>query len=122
MATADGGAAGPGFGAGVLNPYRALTEETGARPDPAGQALGPVARDPRAAERAAAEDRTLLLAGLGVGLAGLLVLIAVVVRRGRRRNWHAGVQRLPEPGDGPHDRTAPAFGGVRGHTPARRRR
>lgn len=108
-ATADGGGAGPGFGAGVLNPYRALTEETATPPGPAGQALAPVARDPRAAERVAAKDRTLLLSGLGLGLAVLMLLIAAVVPRGRGRRWHPGVQRLPEPST-PDDRGAPAFG------------
>lgn len=110
-ATADGGAAGPGYGAGVLNPYRALTEETGTLPQRAGQALAPVALDPRAADRAAAEDRTLLFAGLGIGFAALLLLIAMVAPRGRRRSWHPGVRRLPEPrDDDAQDRGAPAFG------------
>jgi membrane-anchored mycosin MYCP len=111
-ATTDGGVAGPGFGAGVLNPYRALTEETGASPDPTPQALAPVAQDPRAAQRVAARDRTLLLAGLGVGLAALMLLVTVVLPRGRRQNWHPGVRRLPDPPDGSSgDRTTPAFGG-----------
>ncbi|MEV4507583.1 S8 family serine peptidase [Dactylosporangium sp. NPDC049525] len=111
VATADGGVAGPGFGAGVLNPYRALTEETGAAPEPGGQALAPVAQDPRAAARAEAQSRTLALSGLGVGLAALMLLIAVVGPRGRRRGWRPGVQRQPEPPDATSgDRAAPAFG------------
>lgn len=93
MATADGGVAGPGFGAGVLNPYRALTEGTGALPGPARPPLAPVAVDPRAAQRGSAAGRTLLLAGSGVGLAAVLMLVAVVVPRGRRRGWHPGVRR-----------------------------
>ncbi|MET7420301.1 type VII secretion-associated serine protease mycosin [Dactylosporangium sp. NPDC005555] len=108
-ATADGGAAGPGYGAGVLNPYRALTEEPGARPVSTGQALAPLRIDPQAAERAAAEDRTLLFSGLGVGLAAVLLLIAVVVPRGRRRAWHPGLRRLPAPEADAPDRAAPAF-------------
>ncbi|WP_327007010.1 type VII secretion-associated serine protease mycosin [Dactylosporangium sp. NBC_01737] len=110
-ATADGGVAGPGFGAGVLNPYRALTEETGTPARPGGQTLAPVARDPLAAQRVAAQDRTLLLSGLGVGLAALMLLVAVVVPRGRRRSWHPGVRRPPRPSDAASgDRTAAAFG------------
>ncbi|GAA3237023.1 hypothetical protein GCM10010532_075670 [Dactylosporangium siamense] len=113
-ATADGGVAGPGFGAGVLNPYRALTEETGATPAPAGPVLAPVAPDPRAAQRTAARDRTLLLAGLGVGLAALMLLVTVVLPRGRRRGWRPGVRHLPDPPDeASADRTTPAFGGPR---------
>ncbi|MDG6101041.1 type VII secretion-associated serine protease mycosin [Dactylosporangium aurantiacum] len=107
-ATADGGAAGPGFGAGVLNPYRALTEETGGQPQRTGQALAPLAGDPQAAAKGAAEDRTLLLAAAGVGLAALMLLIAVVVPRGRRRGWRPGLRRLPTP-RAPEDRTAAAF-------------
>lgn len=110
VATADGGAAGPGYGAGVLNPYRALTEETGARPQRISQPLAPIAEDPQAAAKSAAQDRTLLLAGLTAGLAALMLLIAVVVPRGRRRAWRPGVRQLPAPREAAEDRTAPAFG------------
>ncbi|MGI5179665.1 type VII secretion-associated serine protease mycosin [Dactylosporangium sp. CA-152071] len=108
-ATADGGTAGPGYGAGVLNPYRALTEETGAHPTRAGRPLPPIATDAHAAERAAAEHRTLLLAALTTGAAALLLLAAVVLPRGRNRRWRPGLQRLPEPTDTTPDRSAPAF-------------
>jgi type VII secretion-associated serine protease mycosin len=110
-ATADGGAAGPGYGAGVLNPYRALTERVGASPKPAGPALAPVKADEGAAARAAAERRTMLLAGGGLGLALLVGFIAVVVPRGRRRGWLPGARELPNVADLPEpDRAAPAFG------------
>ncbi len=91
VATADP-APGDGYGAGVLNPYRAVTE-TGAvprharpvtgladdRPDPALLAQQDRRRDAR--------NRALLLAGAGVPLVVTVVLAAVVVPRGVRRRW-----------------------------------
>jgi subtilisin family serine protease len=97
LATADPAPGGPGskeYGYGVLNPYRALTEgissETPNRPAP----VPPLARDPGASEAATAAGRTRTVAvavasGVG-GLALLVVLIANVVPRGRRRGWRPG--------------------------------
>ncbi|WP_260726307.1 type VII secretion-associated serine protease mycosin [Dactylosporangium roseum] len=90
-ATADGGSAGPGYGAGVLNPYRALTERAVASPKPAGPAPAPPRDDAAAAPRAAAERRTLLLGGAGLALVSLLALAVIVLPRGRRRAWRPGV-------------------------------
>jgi membrane-anchored mycosin MYCP len=97
LATADPAPGGPGskeYGYGVLNPYRALTEgvtsEAPNRPAP----LPPVPRDPTAAQAAAAAERTrtvalALAAGVG-GLALLVLLVASIVPRGRRRGWRPG--------------------------------
>jgi type VII secretion-associated serine protease mycosin len=96
-ATADpapGPPGSPDYGQGVLNPYRAvsdvLAENLPAKLPP----LPQVRRDPtaEAAAAAAAHRRTvaLSLAG-GVGaLAVLVVLVAVVVPRGRQRGWRPG--------------------------------
>ncbi|SBV28535.1 type VII secretion-associated serine protease mycosin [Micromonospora krabiensis] len=81
-----------GYGVGVLNPYRAVTETGGASgraraavalveeaPDPARAALG--------ARRDAAEERALVLATVGGAAAGVVVLLALVLPRGTRRGW-----------------------------------
>ncbi|MCZ7440236.1 type VII secretion-associated serine protease mycosin [Micromonospora sp. WMMC241] len=84
---------GEGYGAGVLNPYRAVTEAPGGasarsgggaalpadRPDPAALA--------RRARRATARDRALLVAGATGGAAAIVALLAVVLPRGARRRW-----------------------------------
>ncbi|MEU2612970.1 type VII secretion-associated serine protease mycosin [Micromonospora sp. NPDC007271] len=86
-------AAGSGAGAGVLNPYRAVTESAGPavarshrsaalpedRPDPA-----EVAQRTR---RAAARDRALLVAGATGAATVVVVLLAVVLPCGARRRW-----------------------------------
>ncbi|NLU80233.1 type VII secretion-associated serine protease mycosin [Micromonospora sp. HNM0581] len=92
VTTADP-ATGVGYGAGVLNPYRAVTESvalserprptTGLaddRPDPALLAQ----QDRRADARA----RALLVTGVGVPMVAAVVLAAVMVPRGVRRRWH----------------------------------
>ncbi|MEU1884586.1 type VII secretion-associated serine protease mycosin [Micromonospora rifamycinica] len=96
VGTADPAPGGPqdGYGAGVLNPYRAVVE-TGAGPlstaRPA-MALPAEQVDPalpaRQHRRAAARDRALLVATVTGGLAGVAVLLAVVLPRGTRRRWH----------------------------------
>ncbi|TDC69446.1 type VII secretion-associated serine protease mycosin, partial [Micromonospora sp. KC606] len=86
-------APGDGYGAGVLNPYRAVTDTDAApavvsrvpsalpadRPDP-----GLLARRAR---RAAARDRALLVAGVTGGAIAAAVLLALVLPRGARRGW-----------------------------------
>ncbi|WNM41567.1 type VII secretion-associated serine protease mycosin [Micromonospora halotolerans] len=82
-----------GYGAGVLNPYRAVTESpvvAAARPR-AGAAL-PVDRpDPaelaREARRTSARHRALLVAASTGATALAVVLFAVVLPRGARRRW-----------------------------------
>lgn len=103
--TATGSSDSPRYGAGVLDPARALSESLSDRaplvpptqatppPDPAAQAL--------ADERAAAADRsTAILAGLGGALA-LALLAAVVVPRARRRRWRTGRVQVPVRPDHP---------------------
>ncbi|MFG1673883.1 type VII secretion-associated serine protease mycosin [Micromonospora sp. NPDC049282] len=84
---------GDGYGAGVLNPYRAVTESPGgveARPRD-GAALPADRPDPaaltRRSRRATARERALLVAGATGGAAGLVALLAVVLPRGARRRW-----------------------------------
>ncbi|MCX4468799.1 type VII secretion-associated serine protease mycosin [Micromonospora sp. NBC_01655] len=96
VATADpapGDGSGDGYGAGVLNPYRAVTE-TGAGPAGRKQGAGALPADrpdpallARQARRAAARDRALAVAaGTGTAMAGV-VLLAVVLPRAARRRW-----------------------------------
>ncbi|QLQ38926.1 type VII secretion-associated serine protease mycosin [Micromonospora robiginosa] len=84
---------GEGYGAGVLNPYRAVIEAPGgvdARPR-GGAALPADRPDPaavtRQSRRDTARDRALLVAGVTGGVAVLVALLAVVLPRGARRRW-----------------------------------
>lgn len=93
IATADPAPSGPGYGSGVLNPYRAITD-TGAVGRPrAPEALPRTEADPavlaRQARRASARDRAMLVAGIAAGGAALALLAALVVPRGTRRGWRA---------------------------------
>ncbi|WP_433346535.1 type VII secretion-associated serine protease mycosin [Micromonospora sp. CA-111912] len=96
VATADpapGDGSGDGYGAGVLNPYRAVTE-TGAGPAGRKRGVGALPADrtdpallARQARRAAARDRALAVAAVtGATVAGV-VLLAVVLPRAARRRW-----------------------------------
>ena len=84
---------GDGYGAGVLNPYRAVAEAPGPVTGRAGPAaVLPVERaDPAAqaqrARRRSAQHRALLVAGATGGAATVTVLLAVVLPRGARRRW-----------------------------------
>ncbi|MGN9811149.1 type VII secretion-associated serine protease mycosin [Micromonospora sp. BQ11] len=89
---APGDAAGGAYGAGVLNPYRAVTETVGgasARVRPA--ALADDRADPatqaQRERRATARDRALLVAGISGAVVAAAVLLALVVPRGTRRRW-----------------------------------
>ncbi|WP_341718588.1 type VII secretion-associated serine protease mycosin [Micromonospora sp. FIMYZ51] len=81
-----------GYGAGVLNPYRAVTEASGV-PKPAGPVT--VLADDRAdpallaqqARRVDARQRAVWLAVAGVLVAAGIALAAVVVPAGARRRW-----------------------------------
>jgi type VII secretion-associated serine protease mycosin len=82
------------YGRGTLNPYRALTESVAANRPKELDPVPPPRVDPAAArtEAAAARTRTvavLLAAGMAA-LALLVVIIATVVPRGRRRGWRPG--------------------------------
>ncbi|MGC4745330.1 type VII secretion-associated serine protease mycosin [Micromonospora sp. DT201] len=96
IATADpapGAGHGGGYGAGVLNPYRAVTETSGGRaadPQPVA-VLADDRTDPallaRQARRATARDRALLLGAVVGTTAATVVLLALVLPRGARRRW-----------------------------------
>jgi membrane-anchored mycosin MYCP len=79
----------PGYGVGVLDPYRAVTEEW-----PAAAAAGPAAPVRPAVRPAAAADgaasRAVELAGAGLGITVLLVVAALILPRGFRRGWRPG--------------------------------
>ncbi|GAA4967542.1 type VII secretion-associated serine protease mycosin [Actinoplanes utahensis] len=100
MRTADpapGGARSAGYGRGLLNPYRALTEDSG--PVVAGLVTGSpavVAAEPAGPQW---ERAGWFAAGGGV-VAVLAGVVAVVLGRGRRRGWRpagdsAGHDRMP---------------------------
>ncbi|MEV6810898.1 type VII secretion-associated serine protease mycosin [Micromonospora sp. NPDC051296] len=82
-----------GYGAGVLNPYRAVTEAGGGptRRDRPAAALADDRADPallaQQARRATARERALLLAAAGGLVVAVVVLVAMVVPRGTRRRW-----------------------------------
>lgn len=85
--------AGGGYGAGVLNPYRAVTETGGGQPagPRAVAALADDRADPalvaRQARRATARDQALLV-GAVIGTTAVTVgLLALVLRRAARRRW-----------------------------------
>ncbi|MFU8872131.1 type VII secretion-associated serine protease mycosin [Micromonospora sp. SL4-19] len=84
---------GDGYGAGALNPYRAVTESPGPAVTGAhrGAALAVDQPDPaevaQRARRATARHRALLVAGATGAAAAVVVLLAVVLPRGVRRRW-----------------------------------
>ncbi|MEU4238449.1 type VII secretion-associated serine protease mycosin [Actinoplanes sp. NPDC026619] len=102
QATADpapGGASSDDYGAGLLNPYRALTETLGPGERPAAAPVVMRPNDPaaeaRAARRADAKQSSLLFAAIGGGAVLLIGLAALVIRQGRRRGWKpAGPEQL----------------------------
>ncbi|MFF5172743.1 type VII secretion-associated serine protease mycosin [Micromonospora sp. NPDC000089] len=87
-----------GYGAGVLNPYRAVVE-TG--PGPARTARPAALPADRAdpallaqhARRAAARDRAVLVAAVTTGAVATVALLAMVLPRGVRRGWRAAGPR-----------------------------
>jgi hypothetical protein len=100
-ATADPAPGGPDsaeYGAGLLNPYRAVTEALGPDTRPPAVAQMMSGDDPaavaRAARRAESRDRAVLFAAAGAGAVLLVGAAALIVRRGRRRGWApAGLNR-----------------------------
>ncbi|MFD2467648.1 type VII secretion-associated serine protease mycosin [Amycolatopsis silviterrae] len=96
IATADvarGGAGSPAYGAGVVDPYRAVTEGLSGTPQ-ALPAVPPQAVDVAAQQEHAWWARTGASAKLVAGALVLAILLAVlgaaVAVRGRRRRWRAG--------------------------------
>ncbi|SCL24500.1 type VII secretion-associated serine protease mycosin [Micromonospora nigra] len=82
-----------GYGAGVLNPYRAVTESPATRLDRARPAagIGDDRVDPavlaQRARRAAARDRAFVVAGVGVTVVAAAGALALLAPRGSRRRW-----------------------------------
>ncbi|MFI6821449.1 type VII secretion-associated serine protease mycosin [Micromonospora sp. NPDC050187] len=97
VATADPAPGwGAGYGAGVLNPYRAVTATgvgtagTSRRADGLPARWVDPARAAQDARRADARDRALLVAAVTTALAVTALLLAVIVPRGSRRRWRPG--------------------------------
>jgi subtilisin family serine protease len=94
IATADpapGGRHSHEYGYGIVNPYRALTE-TVVPPNGAKRSAAPLpTADPAVAalqhRRAQTRTTALRLAAAGLGVTAVVVLIAVVLPRGRHRRW-----------------------------------
>ncbi|WP_305789922.1 type VII secretion-associated serine protease mycosin [Symbioplanes lichenis] len=106
LATADparGGAA-QGYGNGVVDPYRAVTERLTDQPARAQQALPPLPDDPARAARADRWETIGLVAmWVALGLAAAVALIAAIALLtpyGRKRRWRptrAAAQQSPKP-------------------------
>lgn len=83
-----------GYGAGVLNPYRAVTETPSADRTAPVASRSAVPADPGLAaerlRRSTARERALWVAGTGATVAALAVLLAMVLPRGTRRGWRPG--------------------------------
>jgi type VII secretion-associated serine protease mycosin len=96
IATADPavGETGADRGAGVVNPYRAVTARIGGTPGVTVEPLASRAPDPavNAAKAAAARTRrdAYILSLSGAGIVALLILFAGAVPRAVRRRWRAG--------------------------------
>lgn len=136
-ATADPAPGGPRsaeYGAGLLNPYRAVTETLGPDTRPAAAPTMMSGADPAqvalAERRARSRDRAVLFAVIGAGAVLLIGAVTLIVSRGRRRGWQPA-------GPGPgltkvrathRDRRPARCGGrfapgpTRGGRPGRRRR
>ncbi|MER6765089.1 MULTISPECIES: type VII secretion-associated serine protease mycosin [Amycolatopsis] len=90
---ARGGQASDAYGAGLVNPYRAVTDGMNLAPSAGIPAYHPAPVDRAAAAhaewlRSSASTASWLAFG-GAGALLLVVLIVVVLRRGRRRGWRA---------------------------------
>jgi len=107
------GGRGAAYGAGIVDPYRAVTETVTARPPAPAAPLARPAVDPvavaAAQRREAARRRAgwLTLGGVVVSLAA--VAVAVLVPRGRRRRWRSGVHAAPVAGRTVDDEIAAAY-------------
>jgi subtilisin family serine protease len=93
LATTDpapGGLPSPGYGYGILDPYRAVTEQLGpaASAPPPGPVAAPAVVAP--GSTGPARGTALVLALAGLGLAGLVALGAAVLPRGAARGWRSG--------------------------------
>jgi len=95
------GAAGPGTGAGLVNPVLALTSLTwSSPPSPSPTAKPGAVAVAKAPPPDVAVRRTAFEVAAGtLGAAALVAIGAVVVGQGRRRRWRAGRAQIPA--DGP---------------------
>ncbi|MDG4790504.1 type VII secretion-associated serine protease mycosin [Micromonospora sp. WMMD1102] len=79
------------YGAGLLNPYRAVTDTAAPARRPEAAGLPPHQVDPaevaQAQRRSVAQERALWVAGLAGTVALMALLLAVVLPRGMRRGW-----------------------------------
>jgi membrane-anchored mycosin MYCP len=95
VATADPAPAGigeAGYGAGVVNPVRAVSETiTAPRATSSRAAMPAVPLDPavlaRAERRDTARQRALMVAAAAGGVAAVVLIVALVLPRGLRRRW-----------------------------------
>jgi len=97
MATASparGGSGSPAYGAGVVDPYRAVTDGTDSVKPGALPAFVPTPPDQERIDRAIAREETSRTAkGLVAALTGVMVLallVAILHPRGRERGWRPG--------------------------------
>jgi membrane-anchored mycosin MYCP len=95
LATTDpapGNRPSPAYGYGILNPYRAVTEQlTGPRAGAPAAVAPPTALGPaRYPGPAPARGTALVVALAGILLAGLIALVATVLPHGRTRGWRPG--------------------------------
>lgn len=87
---ARGGTGSKAYGAGVVDPYRAVTESVGGSPAPLPAATHPVPDPDRVAADAwwrVTDLRARMLAAVSVGGAVLAFSLGTAVRVGRRRRW-----------------------------------
>jgi type VII secretion-associated serine protease mycosin len=95
-ATVDtaGGASGGGYGAGIVNPYRAVTGRTDDRAPAQPRPIAGRTKDPAAQAAAVAATRTrrraLAVGASAAGVVALILLTAAVLPRGTRRRWRPG--------------------------------
>ena len=79
------------YGAGLLNPYRAVTDTAAPARRPEAAGLPPHQVDPaevaQEQRRSLAQERALWVAGLAGTVALVALLLAVVLPRGIRRGW-----------------------------------
>jgi subtilisin family serine protease len=91
---APGGRDSAAYGAGLVNPYRAVTDGL----DPARPAVVPPLRVPEPAPVPPPFPAVRILAS-AVAVVAVLLLIALIGARGRRTGWQ--VRRTPAPADRP---------------------
>ncbi|WP_063628822.1 S8 family serine peptidase [Amycolatopsis taiwanensis] len=95
---APGGGRGPAYGAGIVDPYRAVNETLAGQPPAAAEPLTEPTLDPAARQLAeqheSARTRAFLLAAIGVLAAVFAVVAGLCIPRGRRLRWRVG--RRPE--------------------------